>query len=370
MRLILLASGILTVSGSISTDQAFVFSETRMVVSGKVSTTKTKTCLKNVQRRERCSSLIPSAKKEPVWERSNFTLVLGVNKGHVKVAASGAVQGDRTLICSTIGVSVLGYIDASGRGCSPGFPTALAAAANGGGKCEKAVSPGGGGGHGGTGGDGCEGAPCDAPQQGGKAYGSCKPNIACHNEPLLAGGGGGCSSGGSGGGVIIISSGIVSISGKILANGAAGSAGQAGSSGGNGGGGAGGSIIVEFSQLRGSGIVAANGGNGFGNSDGGYGGGGGGGRIFMQDKNEFNGGGLSWTRNFSGNFSFFGGSGGFAMVTVGFQLCPPALLEAILPQSRSRACLHSAQSAPWALHRKYERCGRYQQMRRMSSGYP
>ena len=301
-------------------------------------------------------------------ERTTLPLSL-VCKGHVKVAASGAVQGDRTLICSTIGVSVLGYIDASGRGCSPGFPTALAAAANGGGKCEKAVSPGGGGGHGGTGGDGCEGAPCDAPQQGGKAYGSCKPNIACHNEPLLAGGGGGCSSGGSGGGVIIISSGIVSISGKILANGAAGSAGQAGSSGGNGGGGAGGSIIVEFSQLRGSGIVAANGGNGFGNSDGGYGGGGGGGRIFMQDKTNSMEVVSLGPEILVATFPFLVAVGGFAMVTVGSTV-PPALLEAILPQSRSRACPTVLKVSPWALHRKYERCGRHQQMRRMSSGYP
>ncbi|MGO8697669.1 MAG: beta strand repeat-containing protein [Limisphaerales bacterium] len=139
---------------------------------------------------------------------------------------------------------------------------------------------GGGGGYGGSGGAGQGGAA------GGGVYGSS-------SEPETAGSGGAIArepaAGSQGGGAINLTvGGILSIGGKISANGAAGV--EAGA-----GGGSGGSIFLKAIELTGSGSITANGGSGQLPA----GGGGGGGRILLSVV----------SNQFTGLLSAYGGAG-------------------------------------------------------------
>ena len=129
---------------------------------------------------------------------------------------------------------------------------------------------GGGGGHGGYGGDGFKGI-------GGVPYDSFVYPQLCGS-----GGGGGNSrislSGGEGGGVLHITSTVITVDGRLSADGIAGD-------GSGGGGGAGGSIVVVTELLNGTGIISTQGGDGTFNARA-YGGGGSGGRISLRIKND------------------------------------------------------------------------------------
>ncbi len=112
--------------------------------------------------------------------------------------------------------------------------------------------------------------------------------------PLIGGSGGGGGSGGptfsgsggagGGGAILIASSGTVTITGSVVANGGTAGASAGTGMGGAGGGGSGGAIRIVATTIAGDGTIQANGG-GAGNGGYGSGGGGGVGRIRLEAEN-------------------------------------------------------------------------------------
>jgi hypothetical protein len=195
------------------------------------------------------TSVLSSISLTTLTVGSNSTLLLAPSTTMTLFGASSVASG--------------GAISADGAGTAPGpagFPTGS-----------------GGGGHAGTGGSGFGGP-------GGNTSGNA-------TSPTSQGGRGGFTStpGPNGGGALhLAANGLLTLNGRISANGTS-------ISSNNAGGGAGGSVWLSLGGLTGSGLISADGGNG--NSP--AGGGGGGGRIA-----------LTFTSNsFAGTLSAKGGSG-------------------------------------------------------------
>lgn len=180
--------------------------------------------------------------------------------GDVTIAGTLKVDGANSLVDGTVGKGGPGGFDGGksvsgtgqpGKGLGPG----------GGSPASSTCSAGGGGGFGSAGGTNT-GTNCGA---GGPVYGNPEA------QPLIGGSGGGggynctfCGGGGSGGAILIASSGTVTISGSLTANGGSGYHS-------NGGGGSGGSIRVIANTISGNGTIDAKGGNQAYNNKGGSG---------------------------------------------------------------------------------------------------
>ncbi len=205
-------------------------------------------------------------------------LLLFPNSHALTLIDSTLNTGVSSTVMTSISIDADSAIDASGRGCAgstqttdglgPHLTTGICTITTSG--YGKAGSGGGGGGggaaHAGTGG------------AGNAAGGSQLTTYGDEQAPLFPGSGGGGgyylagAAGGNGGGKIFLaSSGILALSGDLIASG---SNGLYGGSWNGGGGGSGGSIYLVIGEFSGRGSILANGGNGAIG-----GGGGGGGRV-------------------------------------------------------------------------------------------
>lgn len=215
--------------------------------------------------------------------------VLSLQSLVISTTGSLVVRGDAPLVLLIAqGAKIDGLIDASARGATPGPGGGGGGVAPVGGPGQDGVGPGGGktcscgptggvddcgGGGGGfatVGAAGGDEAPgCPTTSEGGLGYGSATLT------PLVAGSGGASGGqfstgqptgqGGAGGGAVQIScQGSISVQGVINAGGGGGIAGPVGgaTSIAGGGGGSGGGVLLQGSDISGTGLVAVNGGGG------------------------------------------------------------------------------------------------------------